>query len=263
MAKKKCALCGITEEDTTLYEGIYDREMIFVCQNCAREERIPIIRKPSIEQLKDINKFDSVRERMERMSGMKRIRTNIGEDQQIVLRNLTKLRIPEPKQKHEDVEDNYYWELNMARRRKKITTNQLAKETGISLEIIENLEKGKLPIDFKEILSRLEEYFNLKLLRHHDPKINFIVKENENKILEDVKQKIKEDREEVFKRRRKKILKKIENSEIDFSKQEDLKNITLNDLIKIKKRKEKEEQRKKYESQRKDLFGDDLELDEN
>ena len=114
MAKKKSAFCGINEEDTSLYEGIYDREMIFVCQNCAREERIPIIRKPSIEQLKDINKFDSVRERMERMSGMKRIRTNIGEDQQIVLRNLTKLRIPEPKQKHEDVEDNYYWELNMA-----------------------------------------------------------------------------------------------------------------------------------------------------
>ena len=68
MAKKKCALCGITEEDTTLYEGIYDRDD-FVCQ-IVLEERIRV-RKPSIEQLKDINKFDSVRERMERMSGMK------------------------------------------------------------------------------------------------------------------------------------------------------------------------------------------------
>ncbi|MDD2445006.1 MAG: hypothetical protein PHF09_00120 [Candidatus Nanoarchaeia archaeon] len=263
MIEKKCVLCGITERETTLYEGIYDREMIFVCQNCAREERIPVIKKPSIEQLKDANKFYSVRERMEKMSGMRRIRTNIGEDQQIVLRNLTKLRMPEPKQKHEDVEDNYYWEINMARRRRKMTTNQLAKETGISLEIIENLEKGKLPLEFKEILSKLEGYFNIKLLKHHDPKVNFFMKENENKILEDVKQKIKEDREEVFKKRKRKILRKIENSEIDFSKQENLENITLNDLIEIKRRKEKEEQKKKYESQRKELFGEDLELDEN
>jgi ribosome-binding protein aMBF1 (putative translation factor) len=141
MIEKKCVLCGITERETTLYEGIYDREMIFVCQNCAREERIPVIKKPSIEQLKDANKFYSVRERMEKMSGMRRIRTNIGEDQQIVLRNLIKLRMPEPKQKHEDVEDNYYWEINMARRRRKMTTNQLAKETGISLEIIEKSRK--------------------------------------------------------------------------------------------------------------------------
>jgi len=89
------------------------------------------------------------------------------------------------------------------------------------------------------------------------------MKENENKILEDVKQKIKEDREEVFKKRKRKILRKIENSEIDFSKQENLENITLNDLIEIKRRKEKEEQKKKYESQRKELFGEDLELDEN
>lgn len=263
MIERKCALCGITEKDTVLYEGIYDREMIFVCQDCAREERVPVIKKPSLEQLKDADKFYSVRERMEKMSGMKKMRTNIGEDQQVVLRNLTKLRMPEPKQKHEDIEDNYYWEINMARRRKKMTTNQLARETGISLEVIENLEKGKIPTEFREILSKLEEYFNIKLLKHHDQKVNFVIKENETKVLEDVKQKIKEDREEVFRRKKKKILRKIENSEIDFSKQENLENITLNDLIEIKRKKDREEQKKKYESQRKELFGEDLELEDN
>lgn len=262
MNEKKCALCGVTESETSLYEGVYDREMIFVCQSCAREEGVPIIRKPSMEQLKGAEKTESVRERMEKMSGMRKHKTELSDDQRVVLRNLTKLRIPEPKQKHPDVEDNYYWEINMARRRKKMTLNQLSNQTGISLEILENLEKGKLPENFKEVLLKLEDYFEIKLLKHHKPKVNFYKKQDENMVLDDVKNKIKEEKEENSKKNKKRILRKIEKEEIDFSKPKDLENITLNDLIDIKRKKEREEYNKRKEHKKRELFGDDILLDE-
>jgi ribosome-binding protein aMBF1 (putative translation factor) len=196
---------------------------------------------------------------MERLSGMRK--PSINKEQSIVRANFSKLRMPEPKQTNPDIIDNYYWELNIARRRKKMTVNQLSKETQIPVEIIELIEKGQIPENYETLFRTLEDYFGIKLLKKHEQKITYTLNtDDENKIIEKVRNKI-ENKENNENNTIKKIkINKLRNGEIDFSRKEDIKNITLNDLVELKRKKEKEETRKKIEKQTEDLFGDDIEF---
>jgi ribosome-binding protein aMBF1 (putative translation factor) len=262
--ERVCTICRAKEFETELFEGLYDDEIVFVCKDCARDEHIPIIRKPTPEQLViPEQRTYSVRERMERLSGMSRsIPTK---EQTIVRMNMSKLKMPEPKQSNPNVVDNYYWELNMARRRKKMTLNQLALQTQIPLEIIESIEKGKIPADFENIFGKLESYFGIKLLKNHEQKVNFSKTINkEEEILEEVRNKLNSKGVPVAKENlsKREQLQKLRRGEMDFIKKEEPKeDVTLNELIEIKRKKEKEEQRKKFQKQTEDLFGDDIELE--
>ncbi len=258
--EKNCAICKTNELEKELFEGVYDDEIVLVCKDCARDEHIPIIKKPTEEQLNKANVRYSVRERMEKLSGM---RKNLySKEQNMVRMNLSKLRVPEMKESNSDVVDNYYWEVNIARRRRKLTLNQLAIQTQIPLEIIESIEKGKIPTDYENIFRKLEDYLNIKILKKHEQKLNFNLNLNdEENILKDVreKMKIKKDNTENIINKKEQI-NKIKSGEIDFSKRDNLKDITLNDLVDLKRKKEKEEFRRKVQKQTEDLFGDDIEF---
>lgn len=265
MSTKRCVVCKKPWDIIELFEGIYDNEMVMVCRGCADEEKIPILRKPSLEQLKLAEKKYSVRERMERLSGVNKYRTDLSKEQQIVQTNINKLRMPEPKQKHEDVVDNYYWELNMARRRKKLTINQLSVKTSIPVKVLEAIERGKLPKDFEQIFVRLEDFFGIKLLKQHKKRINYIMPAIEQeKILNEVRKKMEtreldEDSEykELDKREKEKKLKEIRENKFNLSKRKELNDITISDLVELKKQKEKK-QRSKERTE--DFLGDDIEL---
>ena len=146
----RCIICKKESDEIELFKGIQPDGMVMVCKNCAEEERIPIVKKPSESQLDKASERYTVRERMERMSGM-RDTTEISDDQMITQGNLAKLRMPTPKQQHEDILDNYYWTLNIARRRKKLTLTQLAEKIQTTPQLIQEIEKGKLPENFEEL----------------------------------------------------------------------------------------------------------------
>ncbi len=114
----RCIVCKKGCQEVELYNGILEDGMVMVCSVCADEEKIPIIKKPSESQLDKADIRYSVRERMERMSGMRET-TEISKEQTALQGNLAKLRAPPKKEQHADVLDNYYWTLNIARRRKK------------------------------------------------------------------------------------------------------------------------------------------------
>lgn len=257
-----CTICKKTQNETKLFEGIFNTEMVNICKECARSENIPIIQKPSETQLDKADERHSVRERMERISGLRK--TEISKDQITTQGNLAKLRIPPKKQFHEDVLDNYYWTLSIARRRKKLTTNQLAKQTQIDAETIHSIEKGKIPENFEEIFSKLESFLNIKLLKKHKAKTHFIkpTKDEAEKILKEVKEKMgnKDNKEEDIKTKKEK-LEKLSKGELDFSKREDFSNITLNDLVEMKKSREKRELKRKTKAQEEAMLGEDLELE--
>ncbi len=269
---KRCAICKTPWDQTNLFEGVYENEMIMVCADCAREENIPIIRKPTSEQLEKAEIRYSVRERMERLSGMNKPK-RLNREQKIVQSNLGKLKMPEPKQKNDSVLDNYYWTLNMARRRKKMTINQVSQQTGISSVVINSIERGQIPIDFQEVFFKLETYFRIKLLKFHKSKVNYVLNsEEENDLIEEVKTNIskaeifdeEKELEDVDKLRKERAekLKKLKNGKLDFSKRKSLNSLTLNDLVDMKKNREKEKVRQRIQEQTEDLFGEDLELDE-
>ena len=135
----RCSVCKRTSDEVRLLEGILKAEMVRVCTECAKTEGIPLVHKPSEEQLEKANERYSVRERMERLSGM-RDTTEISNDQIVTQGNLAKLRAPPKKQYNDEVLDNYYWTLNIARRRKKLSINQLSRLIGIEVNILSKRE---------------------------------------------------------------------------------------------------------------------------
>jgi len=179
--------------------------------------------------------------------------------------NLAKLRIPPKKEYHEDVLDNYYWTLNLARRRMKLSISQLAESTGINTSILESIEKGKIPENFIEIFLKLEKFLSIKLLKSHKNKLSFIRNRDEEKeILNNVKDRMglskpnKDNSEEPGKKEQ---LDKISKGEIDFSRRDNISNITLDDLVGMKKEKESRLVRTKAKAREDTMIGDDLELD--
>ncbi|MFH1452261.1 MAG: helix-turn-helix domain-containing protein [archaeon] len=263
----RCKFCKKESDQAILLEGIYDSEMIICCAECAEKEGVPLIRKPSTEQLNKAEERYSVRERMEYMSGM-RDKTEISGEQLKIQGDIARLKMPEKKQYHEDVLENYYWTLNMARRRKKLSIKQLANLTQIDKHIIEEIERGKIPKDFEEIFLKLESFLGIKLLKSHKPKVKFRrTIEEEREILKKVREKMEnpqdeedEEDEETIEQKKEK-LERISRGEIDFSNPEDIENVTLSDLVEMKRQRERKEIQRKKRIQTDAMLGDDLELD--
>ncbi|NPE26957.1 hypothetical protein HNV12_03060 [Methanococcoides sp. SA1] len=237
-----------------------ETEMVNMCEECSEDQKIPIIKKPSDSQLNKADQSYSVRQRLDKMQG-RRDTTDISRDQTITQKNLSKLRAPPKKQSHPDTLENYHWSLNMARRRAKMTTSQLASKIATESHKIRDIERGILPKDFKEIFLKLEALLEVKLLKQHESQVNFTRKspDQEKEILRSVEMKMKnpeaelEELDEI-----KAVQEKIENEEIKLSKRKDLHNITLNDLVDRKRAREKY----KMQSQESEMFGDDIEIRE-
>ncbi len=252
----RCTICKKTSDEVRLYTGIFENGMVMVCEECAGQEGIPIVKKPSDSQLSKANKRYSVRERMERMSGV-RDATEVSDDQLATQGNLAKLRIP-PKKEHNDaVLYNYYWTLNIARRRAKLSIKQLAKKTGLSPDLIQSIEKGKIPENFEDIFIKLEMFLGIRLLKSHKRKINFVQKiNNERDLIDNVRRKMEHPNEVKAEQ-----LSKISNINSEFSKRENLSNVTIDDLVSIKKEQEKKKKSHERKIRKETLIGDDLDLD--
>ncbi len=233
----RCLICKQTDEETNILKGIYDGRVVFVCERCAEIENIPLIKKPSEDQLRIAETRQSVRERMEKMSGLARKRA-LTSEQIITHKNLAKLRIPAKKQEHPKLVENYYWKIQLARRKKKISINQVFEKTGIDKDILIELEKGVLPNEFEKIIAKLEVFFGIILLKKI---VEWNKPEKEGMII-NVDEKLKEKKQEK--------LRSILKGEVDFSKRNDLNDITLSDLVDLKRKKEMG-----------GMFGTDIELD--
>lgn len=261
----RCAICKRTSDEVQLFEGLLYDEMIRVCEACADVEHIPRIKKPTTTQLEKADKSYSVRERMEYLSGMRKI-TEISDDQTEVQGRIARLRIPAKKEHHDNIHDNYYWSVNMGRRRKKISIAQLSQATGIDKEVIRAVENGKLPKNFEEIFLRLEKFLGIRLIKNHEQMVSF-KRDNRNEekeILELVKKKIDSGDEVDFEGRKeeKDRLEKLSKGELDFSREGDIQDITLNDLIEAKRRKERKERDRRRVIQTDSLLGDEIDIDE-
>ena len=264
----RCAVCKRENDEVKLFEGILKAEMIRICEDCSEKEGVPLIRKPSEEQIQKSEERYSVRERMERMSGV-RDATEISEEQMVTQGNLAKLRVPPKKQQNDSVLDNYYWTLNIARRRKKLSINQLADLIKIDGNILRSIERGKIPENFEEIFLQLESFLGIKLLKSHPQQVKFTrTVDEEREILKSVGQKIAgEDSSDTdallaeLDEDNKETMEKISKGEMDFSRRENLEDVTLNDLVEMKKEREKKQIRTRRKIQTDAILGDDLDID--
>jgi len=257
--------CKKTENEVELFEGISKDGMVRICAVCAEREGVPLIRKPSYQQLEPLNENVTVRERMERLSGLKKKKET--DERLIIHGNSPRLRTPAPKESHPDLIDNYSWELIIARRRKKLTTNQLANQIGVEVKLIEDFEKGHVPRGHQEIAQKLESKLGIKLLTIHPGKVSFNApaRNKEEDILREVKERMAHpenyaplDETKIIRSQKKES---IEKGDFDFSKRENVENLTLSDLVDIKREREKREAAKKRRVQTDTIIGDDLQLE--
>jgi len=222
---KKCLKCERTEKEVKLIDAIHENEITKICEECAITEDIPIIRKPSSFQLKTSKKPPTVYERLSKISGISNVTAKQKQESKVqeIMKKITTSNSPDLnqlsiKQRQElakkanqplNLIDNFHWHIQMTRRKKKITQSQLAQILAEPEEAIKMIESGKLPDDANKIIRKIEQYFKINL-----EKSAFEAEQN----------------------RLQKVRQPARILEFDKSK---IENLTIADLIEMKKKQEK------------------------
>jgi len=174
-----CNRCLRSEKEVKLLDAVSGNDIIKICEECSFLENIPIIRKPSSFQLKAAEKPYTVYERLARMSGVNRKQqapkqTFHEAKPSLTLDNLRKPRdysqilhgkFDEVRKANKPVDlvDNFNWHIKMARRDAKISLIQLAMKIGEDESALKRIEEGFVPDDASRIISKIEQFFGLKL----------------------------------------------------------------------------------------------------
>ncbi len=244
----ECKICGKTDEETELFRGIFEEKIESVCSECARVENIPLIKKPNPESFEERRENLSVRQRMERMANPPK---PIPKEHFIAHKNLAKLNFPTKREDHPELVENYDWVLKTARRRKKVTQTQMAEELIVPLQVIIDLESGKIAKDFLNYLDKIENFLGVKIRKKYSENFRMQRKpendEEEKIVLESVRANMD------------KLGKGAKEKEMNLSDRKSLSKWTLRDLVNLKRKKESEDLLKAEKSE---IVGDDLELEE-
>jgi len=216
----ECIICGALGSQVRLFDAVSDEGIIKICERCSEEERIPVIRRPTTFQLKESERRHSVYEKLSRASGIKipERRASLGGRQEATMREIVERnlenRIPKEVGPRPEMVDNFHWIIMRARRFKKLTQEQLAREIWESGAAVAMAEKGILPEDDYRLVDKLERYLGVKLVRDEFAKeiraavkpkrLSFDIPASKSLTIADLKQMKKEKetgirKEEVFK----------------------------------------------------------------
>ncbi len=184
----ECFRCKVSGEKERLVDVIFQDEIVKACENCALVTNLTVVRKPTTYQLKAAERPASVYERLARSRGLP-VQKQLSKEemdekerlekerskQDVTLKDLIDRKMKAQRQEFEEKKrneknipplhlvDNFHWHIMMARRDKKITHDQLAKELGESIAVLKMIEQGKLPEDDYILIPKLENYFKIKL----------------------------------------------------------------------------------------------------
>ena len=238
--EEECSKCLKTEREVKLLDAIENNEIIKICEECALIEDIPVIRKPTDYQLQAYKKPATVYERLSKMAGINapQPKTAKKDEVQQVMKKLMQPKPyapPEPdtsklsiKQRQEflkkttqplELINNFHWYIQMARRKRKISAKQLGEAIGESEETIKEIELGKFSFELNKTIRKIEQYLNIKLTKPE------------------------------FEQEQARIMSAKQPARVLNFDQEKMKNLTLADLVQLKKQKEQAE---KQETEQKD-----------
>lgn len=179
----ECFKCGVEENSAKMNTVISKKGLVKMCDKCLREDDLPVVSRPSTSQLKEVERKEAggVYERLSKIAGVdpvehrkmfspeKRKQSEALKKQEVSLRDLVdktfKKDFKPSSYPKEDLIHNFHWIMMRARRARKLTQEQFAKEIGESKVAIEMAEKGKLPSDYVRFLKKVEGYLRIKLLK--------------------------------------------------------------------------------------------------
>lgn len=182
----QCSKCGVSSEKAELYNAISERGIIKICERCAFNEHIPILKKPAKKPFiaskpilpKDISfrmgtDSKTMYNRLSRLSGVQMTEKK-PEDIEIAKQNRMlrdvanrnfKERIVREKGDATDLIDDFRWILMRVRRSRHVSTNQLADAIGEPEAAVRMAEQGVLPKNVVPFIQKIEKYLNIRLLK--------------------------------------------------------------------------------------------------
>jgi len=140
----RCFKCGISEDQAQLYDAIIGSGIVKVCPKCSYQRNYPLIKTPTINDSSNIGQETSLRALVDSRFNRKQ-----------------KAEV----KKRDDLVDNFHWVIMRARRSRKLSQDQLAKEIGESETTIKMAEKGMLPNGDYKLVSKLETVLRIKILK--------------------------------------------------------------------------------------------------
>ncbi len=267
-----CARCTVSGDRVRLFDAIFEGRSEKICERCSIIENIPIIKKPTTNQLKESEKNVGVRPRMQRLAGIrefKKVDSYFQGDKLKQLEQNPGLEMPEKEKLN--LIDYFHWEIMRNRRRKGLSQKQLAETIYESEMAINMLERGKYPGNAEDIIRKLEQFFQINLRKISDvekiskrrerdyskpilldemgrelttipePEIVLI---NEEETEQPLKSAVEISRERLESQMKNNPKRDLNIKEIDS------KNVTINDLRNIHKRKFEVTRQEKVEEQR-------------
>lgn len=160
----ECSVCGISGKNTRLLDAISSSGIVKVCGDCSEKEDMPVLRRPTTFQLKEAEKRPRYMYPKEPKKEFEEQNTKTTL-KEIVDKNY-EASIFKEKGPRIDLIDNFHWVLMRARRLKKITQEQLAKEISESTAAIKMAEEGILPEDDYRLVNKLESFLGVKILKN-------------------------------------------------------------------------------------------------
>jgi len=157
--------CSKSEEEVRIFDGIYVAEPVKICEKCSLMAGIPIIKRPSLDQLKASEKPMGVKERLMYLNKLK-----IPEKKEPgVLEEIKKLdsnpELVKPEHAKFKLVDNFHWDIQTSRRRRGLSVIQLAEKLGESEAAVKLMEKGIIPEDGLKLAQKLEQFLNIRIVK--------------------------------------------------------------------------------------------------
>lgn len=175
-----CSSCGSEEGRVKLFDVISSSGIVKLCSGCLSGDAVPL-KVPTEKQINSINKSGTLYQRLSREAGInpeEHKKSFFGNKSQEDLRkqevNLRLLldrsndaqgKTEVLPQRRDDLIENFHWVIMRARRAKKFTITQVAKEIGETEASIKLAEQGVLPEGDYRIVSKLETVLGINILR--------------------------------------------------------------------------------------------------
>jgi len=146
---EECFKCGVSSVRARLFDAISDEGIVKICEKCSFEEHMPIIRRPTTFQLKESERKQTVYEKLSRAAGIKTPEATDSSfsklKEEVTLREIVDRKyqenLPKESAPRPEMIDNFHWIIMRARRMKKLTQAQFAKEIGESEAAIKMAEQ--------------------------------------------------------------------------------------------------------------------------
>ncbi|MCP6719542.1 MAG: helix-turn-helix domain-containing protein [Patescibacteria group bacterium] len=166
----ECSNCGTSGDRIRFFDVVSNRGIVKLCEKCSSESGFPIVRKPAVFQLKESEKKSSVYERLSRSAGIEpghepEMKDKAEEILKEVVNKNYEQKLQEQKTPRSDLMDNFHWIIMRARRLKKLTQEQLAKQISEPEAAIRMAEKGIVPEGYSLII-KLEKFLGVKLRKN-------------------------------------------------------------------------------------------------